>query len=282
MSSKSHPYGPDSREQTPDDAQDPDPSRVAPGKRPLETFEIPQEEIQALRNAIQNSNLVQLSLQFLDYILRAQTAIFEQIYKRRDLPRMIASMAILSVLLSASYGVAMGLNHSLLQAVSSAIKLPLLFLLTALICTPSLYTFNIMLGQRFRFQQIAALVTSTLGATSILLISLAPIALFFNFTTQNYSFLVLMHVAIFGLCGLYGVQYLHRGCSYLVFRMEQPLNRWLLKIWILLYAIVGMQLSWRLSPFVANRGDDFMLLTDDVQTNFYMAVWNALMGLIQS
>jgi hypothetical protein len=102
--------------------------------------------------------------------------------------------------------------------------------------------------------------TMTLGTTTILLASLAPLSFFFVLTTKDYSFLLLMHVAIMGLCGIYGVQYLYRGCTYIAFRMEQPLNKLLLRVWIGIYAVVGMQLGWRLRSFVGATGSPFEIL----------------------
>ncbi|MBE9102056.1 hypothetical protein [Vacuolonema iberomarrocanum] len=244
-------------------------------------FQYSQEEMRSLRDALQKSGVVRLAFYFLDYILRAQVALFEQIYSKQQLPRTIAAMSILCALLSSLYGLTMGFYNSPLQAISSAIKLPILFLLTALICIPSLYTFNVLLGQRFRFMQTVALMVTTLATTSILLVSLAPIAFFFTLTTpENYQFLLLLHVIIFSLCGIYGVRYLYRGCSYLAFRMEQPLNNMLLRIWIMIYAVVGMQLGWRLRPFIGYQGMSFEFLRSDVDGNFYIAVWNALRGLL--
>ncbi|MEB3360396.1 MAG: actin-binding WH2 domain-containing protein [Synechococcales bacterium] len=249
-------------------------------KRSPRSQELSQKEIQALRQTIHNSGVLQLSFYFLDYILRAQTALFEQIHSQKELPRIIASMSILCILLSAIYGVVMGMYNGVLQAIASAIKLPILFLLTALICIPSLYTFNVLLGQSFKFLQTVALMVMTLGTTTILLASLAPIAFFFGLTTQNYQFLLLMHVLIFGLCGIYGVRYLYRGCSYIAFRMEQPLNNLLLRIWIGIYAIVGMQLGWRLRPFIGNLDAPFQIFrVQDDGGNFYTSVWRALNNL---
>jgi hypothetical protein len=244
-------------------------------------FHYSQAEMQSLRQALQKSSLVRLAFYFLDYILRAQMALFEQIYSQQELPRMIAAMVILCSLLSGGYGLVMGMYNGIFQAISSATKLPLLFLLTAIICIPSLYTFNVLLGQSFKFLQTVALMMMTLGTTTILLASLAPIAFFFTLTTpDNYQFLLLLHVVIFALCGVYGVGYLYRGCSYLAFRMEHPLNKLLLRIWIMIYAVVGMQLGWRLRPFIGNKGMTFELLRSDVDGNFYIAVWNSFLNLL--
>ncbi|MDA0672313.1 MAG: actin-binding WH2 domain-containing protein [Cyanobacteria bacterium] len=246
-------------------------------------YDFAAEDLQALRRAVQNSHLVQLAFYFLDYILRAQTALFEQIHSKRALPRIIPALAILCGLLASIYGVVMGSYNGPLQAIASGIKMPILFLFTAIICVPSLYTFNVLLGQRFRFLQTLALMVITLTTTSILLVSLAPIALFFTITTpENYQFLLLMHVCIFGLCGFYGVRYLYRGSAYIAFRMEQPLNNLLLRIWIVIYGIVGMQLAWRLRPFVGSQGMPFQILRDEVDGNFYLAVWKSLLALFAS
>ncbi|NET31626.1 MAG: actin-binding WH2 domain-containing protein [Cyanothece sp. SIO1E1] len=253
-----------------------------PHQTPASTaFEYSSKEIEALRQALNQSSLFRLAFYFLDYILRAQTALFEQIHSQQELPRIAVSMLILCSLLSGIYGLTMGMYHGVLQTIAAAIKLPLLFVLTAIICVPSLYTFNVLLGQRFKFMQTVALMVTTLGTTTILLASLAPIAFFFGITTQNYQFLLLMHVTIFGLCGVYGVRYLYRGCSYIAFRMEQPLNNLLLRIWIVIYAVVGMQLGWRLRPFVGSPDSAFQLFREESGGNFYIAVWHTLMNLWQ-
>jgi hypothetical protein len=264
-----------SNQKFPDLGEEVKQTRAAVGK-----YDYSAQDFQMLREALANSTVRRLAFYFLDYILRAQTALFEQIYRQQELPRIIASMSLLCAILSAIYGSTMGMNHSIPLTLSSAIKLPILFLLTAAICIPSLYTFNVLLGQRFKFLQTVALMVMTLGTTTILLASLAPLSFFFALTSKDYPFLMLMHVAIFGLCGLYGVQYLSRGCGYLAFRMGQPLNNLLLRIWIGIYAVVGMQLGWRLRPFVGTIGSPFELFRDDEGGNFYTSVWRLFINLL--
>ncbi|MGF1538686.1 MAG: actin-binding WH2 domain-containing protein [Elainellaceae cyanobacterium] len=247
-------------------------------KRPAK-FSYSREEMRSLRRVLEESNLLHLSFYFLDYLLRAQTALFEQIFSQKELPRIILSMSVLSAILAGIYGLVMGMYNGLFQALASGVKLPILFLLTAIICIPSLYTFNVLLGQSFKFLQTVTLMVMTIGTTTILLASLAPIAFFFTLTTQNYQFLLLLHVLIFGLCGIYGVRYLYRGCAYLAFRLEQPLNTLLLRIWIAIYAVVGMQLGWRLRPFIGYDGSPFQLFREQGDGNFYTAVWRALNNL---
>ncbi|MGF1516023.1 MAG: actin-binding WH2 domain-containing protein [Elainellaceae cyanobacterium] len=259
------------------DEREPPAETEHPSRSPR--FSYSRDEMQSLRRVIDEHNLLRLSFYFLDYLLRAQTALFEQIFSEKELPRIVLSMSVLSAILAGIYGLVMGMYNGPLQALSSGVKLPILFLLTAVICIPSLYTFNVLLGQSFKFLQTVTLMVMTIGTTTILLASLAPIAFFFTLTTQNYQFIMLLHVLIFGLCGIYGVRYLYRGCAYLAFRMEQPLNTLLLRIWIGIYAVVGMQLGWRLRPFIGHDGSPFQLFREQGDGNFYTAVWRAMQNL---
>ncbi len=257
----------------------PPPPATAPKKSEWSSTRPSKDEIHILRDAIHKRGLLRLAFYFLDYVLRAQTVLFEQIHSQKDLKRIIISMSVLSASLAGLYGTTMGMNHSFFQVISATIKLPILLNLTMAICLPSLYIFNILFGQKFRFYQTIALMQTSLGAMSIMMASLAPIAFFFTLTTKNYSFLLLMHVAIFGLCGSYGVNYLYRGCLYLARRMGQSLNTVLLRVWIVLYAIVGMQLAWRLRPFIGSPNSPFEIFRD-TEGNFYIAVWHALTNLL--
>ena len=89
--------------------------------------------------------------------------------------------------------------HSWMQALSSAIKLPALYLITLLICLPTLFFANIIFGSKRTFGQHFALVLTAVSVTSVLLFSFAPITLFFLITTNNYQFLILVKCSYFCL-----------------------------------------------------------------------------------
>lgn len=81
-------------------------------------------------------------------ILRDRHTFFAEIRNRVALGNKIGSMLIACLIFLALYGMVMGASHSILQAISSMIKLPILFLVTLLICTPSLHYFNILFGSK--------------------------------------------------------------------------------------------------------------------------------------
>ncbi len=55
-------------------------------------------------------------------------------------------MVVCSTVALACYGLVLGFSNGLLQALASAIKLPVLFFLTLAICLPTLYLFNLLFG----------------------------------------------------------------------------------------------------------------------------------------
>ena len=88
------------------------------------------------------------SFAIVESILRSREAFFEEIKRKLGLGGKIRSMLLASFVFLALYGAVMGASHSLPQAASSAIKLPMLFLVTLIICTPSLHFFNVLFGSK--------------------------------------------------------------------------------------------------------------------------------------
>src|ERR1700760_1019689 len=111
----------------------------------------------------------------------------------------------------AIYGAVLGSFHSVLMALTSAVKLPLLFLVTLAICLPTLYLFNLVFGARLSIRQSLALVMVALTVTSMLALAFAPISLFFLITAPNYTFFKLLNVAILALSALVGLRFLTGG-----------------------------------------------------------------------
>jgi hypothetical protein len=232
-------------------------------------------EATELRRAFADERLPELAIRLVDYILRSRTLLFDQVHGQRDLARTISTLAVLAAALLAAYGLVMGSYNGPLQAVSSAVKLPVLFLLAAASCVPALYVSNVLLGQNLRFLQILALQALSIATTAIVLASLAPLTLVFTLTGGNYAFLKLMHVFLLGLAGAVGIRFLQQGLQFLAGRSGTPIVHAVLRTWIVLYAIVGTQLAWRLRPYLGALDRPFQLLRDS-EGNFYKAVLDAL------
>ena len=147
----------------------------------------------------------------IERILRDRQGIWQQVVEDRDLTRLTAQMLGSSMVALAIYGAVLGSFHSFLMALTSAVKLPLLFLVTLAICLPTLYLFNLVFGARLSVRQSLSLVMVALTVTAMLALAFAPISLFFLITAPDYGFFKLLNVAILGLSALVGLRFLTGG-----------------------------------------------------------------------
>jgi hypothetical protein len=147
----------------------------------------------------------------IERILRDRQGIWQQVVEDRQLGKLTGQMLVSSLIALAVYGAVLGSFHSVLMALTSAVKLPLLFLVTLAICLPTLYLFNLVFGARLSVRQSLALVMVALTVTSLLALAFAPISLFFRITAPDYSFFKLLNVAILALSALVGLRFLTGG-----------------------------------------------------------------------
>lgn len=215
-------------------------------------------------------------LAVVEQILRNRQQFFEEIRDGFDLRPKVRSMLVSSFVFLAIYGAVLGSTHSPAQALSSAVKLPILFLVKLLVCVPTLYFFNVLFGSDQSIAQNVALILTAIAVTAVLLVSFAPIAIFFLLTTSQYQFFKLLNVAIFGISGLMGVVFLAQGMR--VMRGSEAgekERRWVLRLWMFLYAFVGSQLAWTIRPFIGAPSMEFELFRQ-LGGNFYTNILASL------
>lgn len=94
------------------------------------------------------------------------------------------------------------------QVLAAAVKVPLLFFLTLLVTFPSLYVFNALVGSRLSLPAVLRLLIAALAVTVTVVASFGPITAFFSVSTENYPFMVLLNVVLFGVAGLLGLLFL--------------------------------------------------------------------------
>lgn len=210
-------------------------------------------------------------------LLRDRSLFLKEIRQGVKLDRKITALLICSSVFFATYGGIIGSFNSWEQALSSAIKLPALYLITLLICFPTLYFFNILFGSRQSFGQHFAMLLTAVSVISVLLFSFAPITLFFLISTNNYQFYKVLNVAIFAITGFIGVKFLYEGMGLLSAEDTEGLDTRMniLRFWLILYAFVGTQLAWTLRPFFGNPGVKFELFRE-MQGNFYLDIVKAI------
>jgi hypothetical protein len=209
-------------------------------------------------------------LAIIETILRNRYHFFGEIREGIRLREKMRAMLISSIAFLALYGAVMGSTHSLWQALSSAVKLPLLFLATLIVCSPTLYFLNILFGSDQSLTQNIALILTAITVTAVLLLSFAPITLFFLLTTSHYQFFKLLNVAIFTIAGVMGVTFLSQGMRVVSASGDEgaKARRRILRLWILVYAFVGSQMAWTLRPFIGAPSMGFELFRQ-LGGNFY-------------
>lgn len=218
-------------------------------------------------------------LAIIETILRNRYRFFADIREGIDIPHKISALLLSAILFFALYGAVIGSSHSLWQALSSAAKLPAVFLITLVVSLPTLYFFNVLFGANLSLSQNFALILTAITITAVLLLSFAPVTLFFLITTSNYQFFKLLNVGIFAITGSIGVRFLAQGMD-MIGGVEAEVEgvqarRRLMRFWILLYAFVGTQLAWTLRPFFGAPGLPFELFRN-LGGTFYADIFAAL------
>jgi hypothetical protein len=200
-------------------------------------------------------------LAVIETILRSRRHFFLEIREGTGLGGKIRAMVLASVVFLALYGMVMGSTHSLWQVLSSAVKLPLLFLATLVISLPTLYFFNLIFGSNQSLTQNFCLILTAITVTSVILLSFAPIVMFFLLTTNNYQFFKLLNVMVFTVAGIVGVRFLGQGMHAVSGAAQEGgrARRNIVRLWILVYAFVGSQMAWTLRPFIGAPGLKFEL-----------------------
>jgi hypothetical protein len=224
----------------------------------------------------------------LDRLLRERESFFDEIFEGRELGFLLRWFLLATLVLSAFYGMTMGfmgfrddIALGLLQTLTSAIKVPLLFLLSVGVSFPVLYVVLVLMGARLSFGQTLALILMALTLNSALLASCAPIAFFFVLTGSDYHFIKLLHVAIFAFSGGWAMMALWHGLS----SMCEKCNLYprqavrILQVWILVFGFVGTQMAWSLRPFVGSPELSYQVFRQGQTGNFYGAVWSSLVSM---
>jgi len=216
-----------------------------------------------------------------EWIMRDRLSFFEEVRTHRDLGAKLRSMVLSSLFYLALFGVVLGMSHSWMQALMSAIKLPMLFLVTLLICLPTLYFFNLLYGSQLTFQQTTTLMMAAVTITGALSLAFASISLFFWLTIgEQYTILILLNVIVLGISSWWGLSFLRQGMRHVQRHALDVRQGRILMTWLVIYAFVGTQMAWALRPFFGVPEEPFVVLRSDGGT-FIGSMLTALGWLLQ-
>src|SRR5690348_11403017 len=219
--------------------------------------------------------------EFLRALLADRDRFFDEVVEGTDLSRALRYTILTIIGFSGFFGFVAGMYSGPLQAISAGVKLPFLFFATFVICFPAFYVVQVLVGSRLRLTQVVVMVCAALALTSILLAAFVPITAFFLITGANYYFQHLLNIVIAGVAGLFGMYALHDGLSVVCEKRGVYPRKALtiMRAWALLFGFVGIQLAWRLRPFIGDRNQPFQVF-GQYQGNFYAAIIYAVNKLL--
>ena len=180
------------------------------------------------------------------------------------------------------YGVIMGSYNSLPQALTTGVKLWLLIILTLIICFPSFYIVQLILGSKIKIGQLITILLAGFVMFSVTMLAFAPIVLLFQLSGDNYHFLQLLHVFVFAFSGVFGMKVVLDALTAIFEGKElyPKIGLTVFKIWVVIFAFVGIQLSWNMRPFVGTKDMPFQLFRTETRGNFYQTILTSIGNLL--
>ncbi len=195
---------------------------------------------------------------------------------RRDMTRLLSTIVLGGLIYGAVMGAFSGIGpDNLRQILFSAVKVPLLLLVTFALCLPSYFVLNTLFGLRDDFAQaLRALITAQAGIT-ILLCALAPYTAFWYINFEHYRLAILFNGLIFAIASLSAQLILVRLYRPLI--RNHPRHRMMLGFWLVQYVAVGIQMGWVLRPFIGSPEIPTEFFREDSWTNAYVAISEMIM-----
>lgn len=182
----------------------------------------------------------------IDALLKKPGAIIYEIVKGR---RAVVSAFLLAVLTVCvlCYGFVMGLFAGSQQVWVVPTKAALGFLLSGLLCLPSLYILASLSGAKQSLGEMAALLLVSMALCAMLLLGFAPITWVFSQSTEATQFMGVLHAVFLGVALWFSLQLLRATLEFLNKSAMATIT-----VWCVIFTIVLLQMSTTLRPLVGS------------------------------
>lgn len=208
------------------------------------------------------------ALVLVDQLLRDRAGLLARIEAEADLVGVARAMIVTIIACAAVFGAALGLYRGGAQIAFAAVKLPLVILLTAGLCTPALTALRHAVEGHSSLRRDLALVLSSLALGSLVIAALAPVIMLAVSWGARYHALILLTVsccAVGGAVGLSlfvsGTRGLARGARVLITAAA-----------LVLVGLVGSQMTWTLRPYLVRPRTEDVPFLRQVEGSFLDAV----------
>ncbi len=164
-----------------------------------------------------------------------------------------------------------------LQVLYTALKVPLLILGTFGLTLPTFFVVNSLLGLRADFAAAVRGLVATQAGVAIVLASLTPYTLLFYVTSDDYHAASFFNSLMFTVASVAGQVLLRRHYGPLIARNAR--HRLTVRLWLLLYAFVGIQMCWVLRPFLGWKDMPVTFFRQEAWGNAYVILLQKYLGL---
>ena len=171
-----------------------------------------------------------------------------------------------------------GATDRLLQMLYSGLKVPLLLTVAFGLSLPSFFVLNTLAGLRDDFRHCLRALVATQAGLTIILAALAPLTVLWYVSFDNYLMAIVFNMVVFGTASVLAQGILRRYYGPLIER--RPRHRVMLKVWLLTYAFVGIQMGWVLRPFVGAPGSATSFFREQAWSNAYVKVFQIVLGAL--
>lgn len=207
---------------------------------------------------------------------------YEFAAREEPLRRTLVKLAAFIVACGLAYGAIMGTfggitGERLLQVIYSAIKVPFLLMATFVLSLPSFFVLNTLLGVRDDFRRVLEALIASQACLTIILLSLAPYTLFWYASSSLYDAAIVFNGVMFGVASVAAQWVLRRYYNPLIAR--NPRHQVLLRVWLVIYVFVGIQMGWVLRPFIGSPGMPVQFFREGAWGNAYVELANKILNV---
>ena len=204
-----------------------------------------------------------------DNIIRARPEVLDEGSTRKALVDLVKVLCLSGMF----YGCIMGsfagvFGDRIFQVIFSAVKVPILLIVTFCLSLPFFFVLNTLYGLREDFRKVLRSLLATQACVTIILMSLSPLTALWYFSFDSYRTAILVNFIMFSFAASSSQIVLRR--FYKPLARRNPMHLKLLKFWIIIYGFVGVQMGWVLRPFIGNPNTQVQFFREEAWGNAYL------------
>ncbi|HEU5058557.1 MAG TPA: hypothetical protein VFU21_18620 [Kofleriaceae bacterium] len=221
------------------------------------------------------------SLRLVDALLRDRGVVCDRIAAEQELSALVRTMLLAVIAGGALFGAAVGSYRGGIQIAYGAVKFPLVLLLTAAVCAPTLTAVQSALGRPASIRRDLALVTSALALTSLVLAAAAPLMVLgarpapSSTSTDrliDYHGMALILFAAGAAAGAAGLAMFWRGLG----ARRGPGRLAVFLPVLVVFVLVGAQMAWTLRPYLVRPRSPDVVFVRSLEGSLIEAVGQTL------